>query len=633
MIWNKKGIFNYAFIGVIASLVLVQSVSIINAFTNTLAEAPPNDYLSINGEKSQTQMQNVGQNHFHIIPATSNQQQRPVSPQMYQNETQNTEKTLTDIFRQTQNSTVQIKSTRPNTNEFITVNGDPITQNNVALGSGFVYDKTGHIVTNNHVVEGADRVDVTFVDGNTYSARVIGGDPYTDLAVLQITDNNFPVERVVPLTIGNSSALQAGERVAAIGNPFGLYGSITEGIVSGLGRLLPVSEAEPANPEQGIFGPLKNTPGFSIPNIIQTDAAINPGNSGGPLLNMKGEVIGINTAIFSNTGSYSGVGFAIPSNTLKNVVPSLVQRGNYEHPYLGVSGIDVTSDIAKIMKLNETKGFLVTDITSGGPADKAGIRGGDVLTDVNGTEVELGGDVIVGIDNTTVRKIDDMLSYLETKKQVGDTAILTIVRDGRPQEVNVTLSDRSLSQEDQQQRQQRLQSSQQQKPSLGISGTNVTPEIAKAMNLTNQTTGFLIVDIIADGPADKAGLRGGFAITNINGTEVELGGDVIVGIDNTTVRKIDDILSYLETKKVGDIVHLQIFRDNKVEDVAVTLGPSQPPREGLSPINPPLPPDSNLPEPSPVPPGSSNNPLDDFYENCINIAGKDLCDRLFDNRG
>jgi serine protease Do len=244
----------------------------------------------------------------------------------------------------------------------------------------------------------------------------------------------------------------------------------------------------------------------------------------------------------------------------------------------------------------------------------------------------LGGDVIVGIDNTTVRKIDDMLSYLETKKQVGDTAILTIVRDGRPQEVNVTLSDRSLSQEDQQQRQQRLQSSQQQKPSLGISGTNVTPEIAKAMNLTNQTTGFLIVDIIADGPADKAGLRGGFAITNINGTEVELGGDVIVGIDNTTVRKIDDILSYLETKKVGDIVHLQIFRDNKVEDVAVTLGPSQPPREGLSPINPPLPPDSNLPEPSPVPPGSSNNPLDDFYENCINIAGKDLCDRLFDNR-
>src|SRR5215207_586863 len=625
MIWNNKRICKHAFIGAITSIILVQSI--VGSSANALA-APPNTYLSINGGKNHIQMQNVGQNYFHIIPTTFNQQQS-VSPQIDQNETQNTAKTLTDIFRQTQNSTVQIKSTKPNTNEFITVNGDPITRNNVALGSGFVYDNEGRIVTNSHVVSGADKVEVTFVDGNTYSAKVIGGDPYTDLAVLQITDNNFSAKRVVPLTIGNSSNLQAGERVAAIGNPFGLYGSITEGIVSGLGRLLPISETEPANPEQGILGPVKNSPAFSIPNIIQTDAAINPGNSGGPLLNMKGEVIGINTAIFSNTGSYSGVGFAIPSDTMKKVVPSLIQRGIYEHPYLGVSGIDVTSDIAKVMKLNETKGFLVTDITSGGPADKAGIHGGDVLTDINGTEVELGGDVIIGIDNTTVRKIDDMLSYLETKRQVGDTAKLTIVRDGRLQEVNVTLSDRSLSQEDQQQQQQRLQSSQKQKPSLGISGMNVTPEIAKAINLTNQTTGFLIVDVIAEGPADKAGIRGGFAITNINGTEVELGGDVIIGIDNTTVRKIDDLLSYLDTKKVGDIVHLQVFRDNKVEDVAVTLGPGQNLQQGPSPINPSLPPDSNMPQPSPVPPGSSNNPLKEFYENCINLAGKDLCDGLF----
>jgi S1-C subfamily serine protease len=452
MIWNNKRICKHAFIGAITSIILVQSI--VGSSANALA-APPNTYLSINGGKNHIQMQNVGQNYFHIIPTTFNQQQS-VSPQIDQNETPNTAKTLTDIFRQTQNSTVQIKSTKPNTNELIIINGDPITRNNVALGSGFVYDNEGRIVTNSHVVSGADKVEVTFVDGNTYSAKVIGGDPYTDLAVLQITDNNFSAKRVVPLTIGNSSNLQAGERVAAIGNPFGLYGSITEGIVSGLGRLLPISETEPANPQQGILGPVKNSPAFSIPNIIQTDAAINPGNSGGPLLNMKGEVIGINTAIFSNTGSYSGVGFAIPSDTMKKVVPSLIQRGIYEHPYLGVSGIDVTSDIAKVMKLNETKGFLVTDITSGGPADKAGIHGGDVLTDINGTEVELGGDVIIGIDNTTVRKIDDMLSYLETKRQVGDTAKLTIVRDGRPQEVNVTLSDRSLSQEDQQQ-QQRLQ--------------------------------------------------------------------------------------------------------------------------------------------------------------------------------
>jgi serine protease Do len=610
-------------IGIIISIIIIQSIV---GIPNVLAQLPSDAYKSINGEKDQIQIQKVSQNDLHVTATTFGQQHQSISPQIDQNETQNIAKSLIDIFKQTQNSTVQIKSTKPTTNEFIIVNGDPITPNNVALGSGFVYDNEGRIVTNSHVVSGANKVEVTFVDGNTYSARVIGGDPYTDLAVLQIADNNFSTKMVVPLTIGNSSNLQAGERVVAIGNPFGLYGSITEGIVSGLGRLLPVSDTEPVNPQQEIFGPVKNSPVFSIPNIIQTDAAINPGNSGGPLLNMKGEVVGINTAIFSTTGVYSGVGFAIPSDTMKKIIPSLIERGNYEHPYLGVSGIDVTSDIAKIIKLNETKGFLVTDITSGGPADKAGIHGGDVLTDINGTEVELGGDVIIGIDNTTVRKIDDILSYLETEKQVGDAVKLTIVRDGKPQEINVTLSNRSLTQEGQQQSKQ-LQSSQQQKPSLGISGMNVSPEIAKAMNLT-QTTGFLVVDIIAEAPADKAGIHGGDVLTDINGTEVELGGDVIIGIDNTTVRKIDDILSYLDSKKVGDIVHLQVIRDNKIKDVAVILGPSQ-----NSAMIPSLPPDSNMPEQSPAPPSSSNNLLRDFYENCVNMAGRDLCDGLFGGSG
>jgi serine protease Do len=487
MTWNKEA-YKQASIGIITSIILIQSIVGIH---NVLAQLPSDAYKSINAEKDQIQMQKVSQNDLHVTATTFGQQQQSISPQIDQNETQNMAKSLIDIFKQTQNSTVQIKSTKPTTNEFIIVNGDPITRNNVALGSGFVYDNDGRIVTNSHVVSGANKVEVTFVDGNTYSARVIGGDPYTDLAVLQITDNNFLAKMVVPLTIGNSSNLQAGERVVAIGNPFGLYGSITEGIVSGLGRLLPVSETEPVNPQQEIFGPVKNSPVFSIPNIIQTDAAINPGNSGGPLLNMKGEVVGINTAIFSTTGVYSGVGFAIPSDTMKKIIPSLIERGNYEHPYLGVSGIDVTSDIAKIINLNETKGFLVTDITSGGPADKAGIRGGDVLTD-------------------------------------------------------------------------------------------------------------------------------------INGTEVELGGDVIIGIDNTTVRKIDDVLSYLDSKKVGDIVHLQVIRDNKIKDLAVTLAPSQ-----NSATSPSLRPDSNMPEQPSAPPSSSNNLLRDFYENCVNMAGRDLCDGLF----
>ena len=585
---TRKGIF----VGIFASLILVQSI----VYTNTFAQISSNT-------------------------TSFNRQQQYATNDIAQNPA----KTFTDIFKQTQNSTVQIKSTVPNNNEVIIVNGNPTDKNNVALGSGFVYDSQGHIVTNNHVVSGAHKVEVTFVEGNTYSAKVIGGDPHTDLAVLQITDNKFLPKMVVPLMIGNSSNLQPGETVAAIGNPFGLYGSITEGIVSGVGRLLPLSETEPIDPQQGLFSSAKSPPAFSIPNIIQTDAAINPGNSGGPLLNMKGEVIGINTAIFSNTGSNSGVGFAIPSVTMKKVVPSLIKSGTYKHPYLGVSGIDVTPDIAKVMKLNEAKGFLVTDITAGSPADKAGIHGGDVLTDLNGTQVELGGDVIIGIDNTTVRKIDDILSFLETQKQVGDTTKLTIIRDGKPQEVNVTLSDRSLSQAGQQSKQ--LQSSQQQeqqKPSLGVSGININPEIAKAMNLT-QTTGFLVVDIIAQGPADKAGIRGGFAISNINGTQLELGGDVIIGIGNTTVRKIDDILSYLDTKKVGDIVNLKVLRDNRVEDIAaVTLGPSQ-----NSVSNPSLSPDSDIPRPSPEPPGSSNDLMDEFYDNCVNMAGEELCNSLF----
>jgi serine protease Do len=589
MLWSIKenGLRKEIFIGIL-TLILVQSI----VFTNAFASSNTTSF---------------------------DQQQQPAQT----NVTQNPTKTFTDIFKQTQNSTIQIKSTMPDNKEVIIVNGNPIGKNNVALGSGFVYNNQGHIVTNNHVVSGANKIEVTFVDGNTYSAKVIGGDPYTDLAVLEITDNNFSPQMVVPLMIGNSSNLQPGETVAAIGNPFGLYGSITEGIVSGVGRLLPLSETESIDPQQGLFSSAKSAPAFSIPNIIQTDAAINPGNSGGPLLNMNGEVIGINTAIFSNTGSNSGVGFVIPSDTMKKVVPSLIRSGYYKHPYLGVSGIDVTPDVAKFMKLNETKGFLVTDITSGSPADKAGIHGGDVLTDLNGTEVELGGDVITGIDNTTVRKIDDILSYLETQKQVGDTTKLTINRDGKLQEVNVILSDRSLSQAGQQSKQLQSSQQQQQKPSLGVSGVNIKPEIAKAMNLT-QTSGFLVVDIIAQGPADKAGLRGGFAISNTNGTEVELGGDVITGIDNTTVRKIDDILSYLDTKNVGDMVILKVLRDNKAEDIAVTLGPHQNSDPNLS-----LSPDLHIPRPSPEPPGSSDDPMKEFYDNCVNMAGEDLCDRLF----
>ena len=453
----------------------------------------------------------------------------------------NKTQTLSELFKNVEKSVVQISS-EDETTELL----------GSRLGSGFVYDKNGHVVTNNHVTSGGKDLHVTFSDGTIYTGKVIGSDPHSDLAILLIDD--VPKEKLFPLTLGNSSNLIVGETVAAVGNPFGLSGSLTEGIVSGLGRLLP------STPEN-IFGSDPRVATFSIPDIIQTDAAINPGNSGGPLLNLKGEVIGINSAIFSNTGVYAGVGFAIPSNTLKKVIPELLKNGSYPHPWLGITGVDVTPDIAKKMNLTEARGFLVIDVNSNGPADKAGIRGGDKIDTIDGREVELGGDIILAIDGNPVRKIDDILSYLEREKAVGDNITLTIIRDGIVQEKTTVLQARPDS--------KTLMSSSQH-PSLGITGIDVMPDIAKKMNLT-EARGFLVIDVNSNGPADKAGIRGGYTVEIINNTQYRLGGDVIIGIDNQTINSVSDITDYLKNKKVGDIVKLKILRDNKIINVPVNL--------------------------------------------------------------
>jgi S1-C subfamily serine protease len=321
------------------------------------------------------------------------------------------------------------------------------------LGSGFVYDKNGHIVTNYHVIAGAateGNVQITFLDGSTYNARLVGGDPFSDLAVLRLDDENIPEDKLVPLPIGDSTTLRVGEQVVAIGNPFGLSGSMTEGIISGLGRMLPSAEREEES--DIIPSDLDSPTGFLIPDIIQTDAPINPGNSGGPLLNTQGEVIGINTAIFSTTGASAGIGFAIPSNTIKKVIPSLNTKGTYQHPYLGVVGTDITPEIAEVLGLAEARGFLVTDVSSGSPAQKAGIRGGSLLTNIAGRGIAMGGDVILRIDENTVRKLDDVLTYLEREKKVGDTVQLTILRSGGTENINLTLGPRPTSLESQSQR-------------------------------------------------------------------------------------------------------------------------------------------------------------------------------------
>jgi S1-C subfamily serine protease len=330
----------------------------------------------------------------------------------------NTELSLTDLFQRVEESVVQITDSSE-TDVFES-----------RLGSGFVYDDNGHIITNHHVVSGGgNRLDVTFPDGTVYRASMIGSDPSADIAVLYVEEVSR--EKLLPLSLADSSKVRVGERVAAIGNPFGLSGSLSTGIVSGVGRQIPAQDEE----------------GFTIPDIIQTDAPINPGNSGGPLLNMRGEVIGINSAIYSTTGQFAGVGFAIPSNTIAQVVPSLITTGSYQHPWLGVAGRDMTPGIADRLGLDEPRGFLVMDVVAGSPAEKAGILKGNEDTVIDGIPIKLGGDVIIAVDNNTVRKIDDLLAYVEMEKSVGDDLELTILRQGETMEVIATLAARPSQQE------------------------------------------------------------------------------------------------------------------------------------------------------------------------------------------
>ena len=323
--------------------------------------------------------------------------------------TGNPANSLGKVFNKVQGSVVQITS---KVSTGFQLNGEAVQQSR--LGSGFVYDTQGHIVTNYHVVSGSETVDVTFIDGNTYTAKVVGSDKDSDLAVLLITDD-FSGENLVPIPIADSSTLNVGDQVIAIGNPFGLSDTLTTGVVSQIGRLLPE--------EQG---------GFSIPNTIQTDAAINPGNSGGPLLNINGEVIGINTAISSSTGTYSGVGFAIPSKSITRIIPSLLKSGTYSHPWLGISGANLTPDMENNLGLPRNyKGVLVVDVAQGGPAEKAKIQPANEQSGgtFGSTTRITGGEIITMLHGHSVKRMEDIIGYLEESKSVGDSVKLTIVKN------------------------------------------------------------------------------------------------------------------------------------------------------------------------------------------------------------
>ena len=323
--------------------------------------------------------------------------------------------TLVELFKKSEEGVVKIKVVRIGSQG--TVQGDI-----GGMGSGFVYDNLGHIITNAHVVDGANKATVTFLDGSQYNAEIIGKDKFTDIAVIKVSEKPRLLH---PLEIGDSSLLQVGEQVAAIGNPFGLSGSMTSGIVSQIGRLLPSQNS-----------------GFSIPDVIQTDAAINPGNSGGPLLNMRGQVIGINTAIQSITGEFSGIGFAVPSNTVSKIVPTLIEEGKYPHPWIGIVGQDIDPVLAKVLDLKQAKGFLVMTVVDGSPADKAGLKGMSQTKVIDGKEYPVDGDIIISVDGKEVRKISDILIHLQREKSVGDEMVLGILRDGDFMDLTLKLVER-----------------------------------------------------------------------------------------------------------------------------------------------------------------------------------------------
>lgn len=328
--------------------------------------------------------------------------------------------TYASIYYKAKNSVVVVYGFIKKT--VLTIFG-PATSYERVQGSGFVilFNHSYYVITNHHVVNDVMNITLVFSDGEAFRADLIGSDPYSDLAVLK---PYVPEEKLIPLNITSSSTLKVGDVVLALGNPFGLQGSLTEGVVSQIGRSIRT----------------ELTGGYLIPDVIQFDAPINPGNSGGPLLNIRGEVVGITTAIVSGA---QGIGFAIPSDTILRELPYLIKYGYYDlHPWLGIRGIDMSYEIAQAMGINYTYGWLIVDVIRGGPAFKAGLRGGNKEVVIAGEKCIIGGDLIIAVDGVRVRNSDDLTTYIERNKLPGDSVTLTIVRNGKVMNVDLVLGKR-----------------------------------------------------------------------------------------------------------------------------------------------------------------------------------------------
>jgi len=287
-------------------------------------------------------------------------------------------------------------------------------------GSGSIIDAKGHILTNHHVVANAQKLEVTLADGSKWPAKLVGSDPDSDLAVIQI---DAPKEKLKTIPMGNSKNLKIGQKVLAIGNPFGLQRTLTTGIVSSLGRTI------------------RSDVGTLIEDVIQTDAAINPGNSGGPLLNSDGEIIGINSAILSPSGGNVGIGFAVPVNTAKRVIPELLSKGYVTYPWIGATIQSLIPEIAKYLKLKIERGAMIAEVVKGGPAEKAGLKGGNEKIQVGNMIAMVGGDIVVKVDQHDVKTNDELIRYIREKKP-GDTILLNVFRKGDFVDVKLTLGER-----------------------------------------------------------------------------------------------------------------------------------------------------------------------------------------------
>ncbi len=429
------------------------------------------------------------------------------------------------------------------------------------LGSGFVWDKKGHIVTNNHVIQNAGSITVTFADGLSMKAEVVGTDSNSDLAVIKV-DTDADV--LIPVEMAESAIVKVGQVAVAIGNPFGLEGSMTVGIVSAIGRSLPVNNA-------GIAAPASS---YIIPDIIQTDAPINPGNSGGVLVNTNGSVIGVTTAIESTDGSNSGIGFAVPSDQVMRVIPSLIREGKYEYTYLGISGQTVTTELAREIGINERqRGVLVGDVTAGSPADKAGIRGSSREVKLDGVTARIGGDVIIKIDNEVVTRFEDLVSFLARETSVGQSVNLTILRDKKELVVEVMLEARptpgalagilpALPGVEPGKKPDLPLAPQAGSTWMGISGSDLTADLAEALALDPNTRGAEVIAVSEGSPADEAGMQG---------RSPTRAGDIITEFDGQQVTGMADLRELVTKKKPGDVVSLMVIREGKEMAVEVKL--------------------------------------------------------------